>query len=298
MAKLVYVMVSDSEDYFCEMAILSVSCARRFSPSLDICLVVDKKTYSELYGYRKEILGLVDEVVVYDKLGSSNNFTSRMIKTNLRNLVGGDYLYIDIDAIPIDDLSSVFSMDCDMAMAFDLNVSPENFILKDYEKEVFDFMSWPYPKKYYNSGVMLVKDNSRVYDFFNTWSAKWKESSGSGLHKDQPAMHEAIRLTNDIKINELDPSYNILLSTQKGIGCRNPKVYHINTIRFEERDETVFHALIKNMKANSYIDWGVIDGLVETKFPWTNESSIRLNLASGRYFRALLCLFKKVAKLS
>src|SRR5690554_6580636 len=132
------------------MAILSSYCARRFSPNVSIEIVIDKETYKHLKGFRRTILDLVDSFHIVDIAGTSKVFTSRMLKTQLRKFISGDYLYIDIDAVPVAELSDIFNTNNDLAMVNDYNLPPEKFVFYDYEKEVFDKMNWPLPTEYFN----------------------------------------------------------------------------------------------------------------------------------------------------
>lgn len=290
--KIVYVLVSDSADHFTEMAMLSAHCARTYSSECSIELVVDKKTKAGMAGNRAKLLDMVDIVTEVDVAGENNAFTSRLIKTQLRKFVKGDYLYVDIDAVPVADLSSVFSLDTDLAMAHDHNVPPEKFIFYDYEREIFDKTGWPLPKRYFNSGVMLVKDTQKVRDFFDCWHGLWQENRKLGLHKDQPPMHEAIRQL-DMKVHALGPEWNLLVGLQKGYGGKNPRVYHYSTIQFDTRQDTYFHELVKKLKNNKDLDIDLLENIIKTKYPWTNQSSLRLNWAIGNYHLMPWLIMKK-----
>lgn len=292
--KIVYVLVSDSTDHYTEMAMISVHCARIYSPECAIELVLDKKTLLGLEGHRSELLEMVDVVTEVDVMGENNAFTSRLIKTQLRKFVKGDYLYVDIDAVPVADLSSAFQLATDLAMAHDHNVPPEKFVFYDYEREIFDKTGWPLPKRYFNSGVMLVKDTQKVRDFFDCWHGLWQENRKLGLHKDQPPMHEAIRQL-DMKVHALGPEWNLLVGLQKGYGGKKPRVYHYSTIRFESRRDTYFHELVKKLKSSGNIDLQLLEKIIKSKYPWTNHTSLRLNWAVGNYHLLPLLLMKKIA---
>lgn len=293
--KIVYVLVSDVSDHYAEMALLSIACARKYSPKLRIELVVDRKTYNGLNGFRGNIVNSVDNLKIVDLQGENNAFTSRMIKTQLRSFVEGDYLYVDIDALPVADLSGVFEGEEDIAMVYDHNVPPEKFVFYDYEREIFDKMQWPLPSRYFNSGVMLVKDTPKVRDFFILWHQLWQQNSALGLHKDQPPMHEAIRQAG-INVKGLSPEWNMLIGLQKGYGGKTPKVYHYSTIRFDTRNDTHFHTIVKGMKTDGSINWQLLDKTIASKFPWTNANSLRLNWAVGNYAVIPSLLFKKLIR--
>jgi hypothetical protein len=291
--KIVYVLVSTPEDYFCEMAILSVMCAAKYSHSCTIELVMDSKTKLGLSGYRSNILNLVDVTHVIDVDGNNNAMISRQLKTRLRSYITGDYVYVDIDAVPIVDLSELFDIPNDIAMCFDHNLPPEKFIFAPYEREIFDKLNWPLPERYFNSGVMFVRDNQRVRDFFEKWHELWGKNAQLGLHKDQPPMHEAIRQTG-ISVYAMEPSWNILVGMQTGRGGKTPKVYHYSTIRFLERDDTYFHRIVKSMKKSHQVDWNLIQKVIDRKYPWTNEKSLKLHLQLGNYLMLPVVLFRKV----
>lgn len=291
--KLVYVLVSDPADHYTEMAMLSVHCARRYSPDCVIELVVDQKTRLGMSRNRAKLLSLVDIVTVVDVAGENNAFTSRLIKTQLRKFVEGDYLYVDIDAVPVAELSSVFSLDTDLAMAHDHNVPPEKFIFYDYEREIFDKTGWPLPTRYFNSGVMLVKDTQKVRDFFECWHGLWQQNRKLGLHKDQPPMHEAIRQRN-MKVHALGPEWNVLVGLQKGYGGKNPRVYHYSTIQFDTRKDTYFHEIVKNLKITGHLNTDLLENVLKTKYPWTNKTSLRLNWSVGNYLALPRLLIKKI----
>jgi len=65
------VLASDPADHFTEMAILSVHCARKFSPELEVEVVIDDKTFNNLKGYRQNILHLVNQVHVISVEGGN-----------------------------------------------------------------------------------------------------------------------------------------------------------------------------------------------------------------------------------
>jgi len=294
--KVVYVLVSQTTDHFTEMCLLSIECMKRYSPGLYIELVMDEKTKHSLVGYRGKVLTLVDNYHVLGISGDNNGLVSRMIKTQLRSIVEGDYLYIDIDAFPMKKLDSIYDSQYDISMVYDMNVSPDKFIFHDYEREIFDVMQWELPKEYFNSGVMFVKDNERVHRFYENWYSIWSESSKGGLHKDQPPMHEAIRVTK-IKVGVLEPVWNVLVTLHKGRVAKNAKIYHVSTVRFDERNDTHFHSIIREMKLNERINWNLLEAVRASKYPWTNHSSLKLNWGVGNYKVVAVLIFKKVMSL-
>lgn len=292
--KIVYVLVSEQTDHYTEMAILSIHCAREYSPNFDIELVLDRGTYNSLSDYRRQILDLVNKFHVVDFEGENNAFISRMIKTQLRSIISGNYLYIDIDAIPVRPMDNVFNTHHDIAMANDHNLPPSKFVFADYELEIFERMGWSLPKEYFNSGVMFVRDNESTHNFFKTWHSLWLKNALQKLHKDQPAMHEAIRLSN-LDVLTLSPEWNVLIGMQTGRGARTPIVYHYSTVKFEERSDSHFIDIVKSIKLNKgEFDFGLVKEVIESRYPWTNQYSLRLNWSVGHYSQFIKSLFNKI----
>lgn len=71
-------------------------------------------------GGRSHILELVDEVVSVDVgNGFSPQQRSRILKTSARNLVNGDYLFIDCDTIVLKPIEEIDSCPAEIAAVKD-----------------------------------------------------------------------------------------------------------------------------------------------------------------------------------
>ena len=92
--KFLYILVSQGKDIFYEQTLVSVLSLRYHNPDAFISLLVDDGTDKNLVDFRGQIKDLVNEykVVEYPK-ETSNKVRSRLLKTNMRNLIDGDFLY-------------------------------------------------------------------------------------------------------------------------------------------------------------------------------------------------------------
>ena len=93
MLKFLYILTSNEKDIYYEQTLVSVLSLRHYNPQAFITLLVDDKTDKNLVGFRSEIKNLIDEYKVVpfdDRL--SNMVRSRFLKTNMRNLIEGDFL--------------------------------------------------------------------------------------------------------------------------------------------------------------------------------------------------------------
>jgi Glycosyl transferase family 8 len=269
----VYILVSDEADFYIDMLQLSASCMRRYNPDLNICLVTDQTTVG-FVNANPACRNTLDQIVVVDDPAirpMKKTDRSRYIKTSLRRHLVGDFLYIDIDAFPVGSLSSLFNRTNSISMAHDQNVAPERFHFEDYESEIFKKMNWPLPREYFNSGVMLVKDDQTAHSFYDDWHALWNESRLTGNHKDQPPMHEVIRRKN-YSVGTLPKEANLLISLRPRCFWGRPMVYHISTIFFKERSDTVFHVMVKSMRDQLNFDLNAVDSIARSRYPWTDRN--------------------------
>ncbi len=188
--KIVYTLVSDESDNYYEQALISLFSLRLYHPRPDIVvLVVDENTDKTLTGKREEIKKYVSEIIPiqvpnhYDK-----KYTSRYLKTRLREFIKGDYLFIDCDTIICGSLSGIDQTEASLAMVSDLNDSlplQDKVILDRCGKGGLGNLEG---KPYFNSGVIYAKDTPEVYQFYEKWHKNWKFSAANGVSFDQPSL--------------------------------------------------------------------------------------------------------------
>lgn len=192
--KIVYVVASLNDDIYMEQAIVSAWSARYYNPDCQIEMVCDQDTFSTLSsGIRAQYKTLFNNIHVRDFLPEQSMMErSRWLKTTLRNIIEGDYLYLDTDTVVCADLSYVDEFDFDLGMALDQNCEFSSFIFREavIKRAVrlysVDISNEP---KYFNAGIAYVKDTSSTRDFYGTWHKIWhsKRFEKEGL-KDQSAL--------------------------------------------------------------------------------------------------------------
>lgn len=186
--KLLYVLVSSEKDIFWEQTYLSVYSVRQHNPSITISVLMDDVTYMSLVGVRNKLLEWIDEPIVINldnKL--SNMMKSRYLKTNVRNYVLGDFLYIDSDTIILDDLSKIDSFKFEMGAVYEFNRKlADNTGRRSLEEVLSRFgLHLDGSDEYYNSGVVFVRDTPGNHAFFNEWFNKWLDGTKNGVYFDQ-----------------------------------------------------------------------------------------------------------------
>ena len=156
----------------------------------------------------------VDELVVYKFSTSEYDLKakSRFLKTTMRYLVKGDFLYIDCDTIICKKIPAVLP-------GLDIAAVPDNHC--SVTDKIYEFApviqrakdsgySVGYNSLHFNGGVLYCSDSDRVYDFFDLWHRLWNDNYRNGIYIDQLSLNEANYRMQGV-ITELDGVWNCML---------------------------------------------------------------------------------------
>lgn len=188
--KIVYVLVSGESDYFYEQTLISASSARHWNPEAKIVVVMDDRTDSTLIGRRTSLLEVADQKVVVQLPANMNNKRrSRILKTSVRDLVVGDFIYIDSDTVICQPLPSLNQFRCEIGAVLDRHV----YLQRERDYLVLQRVkllggTFSDGEAYYNSGVLIVKDTEKTHSFFSDWKALYEKGVAVGQDFDQPAL--------------------------------------------------------------------------------------------------------------
>ena len=140
---------------------------------------------------------------------------SRYLKTRLRDIVDGDFLYLDVDTIICDSLDEIDNVEADLAAVADDNgtVKVKNKLAEtNCVKAGFGKMRGA---PFYNGGVFLVRDTDPAHRFFDSWHDRWRQSLKNGIALDQPALCQA-NLDVGLPIKELPGEWNCQVCSAVG----------------------------------------------------------------------------------
>lgn len=209
--KVVYVVTSNENDLYLYQTFLSIYSLRLKNPETIVELVVDSKTDAFIKGNRAAILDLVNNKLVIDVPDTYNKVqTSRFMKTNLRNYVKGDYLFVDSDTIITDSINDIDNFEGDIGAVLDTHQSLDSYHDKECIKERIRKAGWsgPFDLGYFNSGIMFVRDNHLTREFYKVWHEKWKTTlNHAKLHYDQPPLYATNAELHSV-IKELPGEWN------------------------------------------------------------------------------------------
>lgn len=260
--KTVYTLISDSSDYYLEQALISVFSLRKHNPQATVELVVDKDTAATLVEKRSKIKEYVTSIVEIDVPREyDKKRRSRFLKTNLRQLVKGDYLFIDCDTVICGKLDEIDAFDGDLAAVSDVNGPlplKDTSVLSRCDKAGFPNLE---RQPYFNSGVMLVRDTPLTHQFYERWYANWQLSASKGVAFDQPALCQTnVELGKPMK--ELPGIWNCQFKYREGYKhLKDALIMHYFNANSKEQWTYPSDMLYQSIKKKGMID-STIDKLL------------------------------------
>lgn len=216
MVKVVYVLVSGEEDLFYEMFLLSAHSLKVHDPGREIEVVMDPETYGRVLAKEEPVLDGVKLTQAeippeYDGLQKS-----RYLKTRLRSLVDGDFLYIDTDTVICAPLADIEGTQADLAAVSNengLSVTNSKKLVEQCQRAGFPNLT---KAPFYNGGVLFVRDSDVSRRFYDCWHKRWLQSQGNGVPFDQPALCQA-NLDSGFPIRRLSGKWNCQICTTVGL---------------------------------------------------------------------------------
>lgn len=209
-AKIVYIVTFDENNYYFEQVLVSACSARMHNPNSYIVIVTDENSGKLISGWRMEIYKYINEVICVKLPEGLNNMQkSRWMKTNLRNIIGGDFLFIDTDTIICRQLDDIEKISGDILAVPDWNCELSLSRTKAYTTSKFAHLGLEIDinATYFNSGVLFVRDNPNTRKFYADWHRNWQMTSSKGVNIDQISLSITDR-QNECIIKELPGEWN------------------------------------------------------------------------------------------
>ena len=215
--KYVYVLTSYGEDFYAEQAAISIYTLRKFHPESEVVLITEKETLTYLKEKKSSLASMADKIIAPEMPEELSRFQkSRFLKTSIRQLVEGDFIFLDTDTLILDSLTELECLPYDMGVALqqdgpDWSIDNPHFHMKKYNVARGIDPDTQYGiKNFFNSGIMLCRDTQAVRDLFKMWHERWYESSTVyGYHADQCDLWISDVAAGHI-IKELDGRYNCM----------------------------------------------------------------------------------------
>lgn len=262
-----------------EQMLVSIFSLRHFTPEAYVAVVADSETSVRIEQW--ELLrGYVDEVIpVSFDASVQNKERSRWIKTSLRNLVEGDFLFLDTDTVITADLSEIDTINSEIAMVPDLHCRsfaeyPFQSVSRNIEYLFGRKISLDSP--YYNSGVILCKDTERTRQFFTEWHNTWlsKKDKRNGVY-DQRSLGVVCEMTGMVEPLPDDYNCQVMASIKY---LHTAKIVHFFNIKWSDEPKALSpffeESFYKQIKGKDCLSIEMQDEILHCKSSFSSSSMI------------------------
>lgn len=214
--QFVYILISEESDYGIEQLLISVISLRKYHPDDEIILVTDIPTKDLIYKIKSPVINYINEIKVeIPPAHFSKVQRSRFIKTNLRNIIDGDYVSLDTDTVIIGKLSEIWSSSGQLCCTRILGlcekygrVLPAQLI-EYYNLTGTTIESDEKITDFFNTAIIFCRDTELNRRFYSTWHRLWLKSSISyGYSSDQPDFWRTNCIFHNI-VREIPIQYNL-----------------------------------------------------------------------------------------
>lgn len=231
--RIIYCLTSDNSDFYYEQLLISLYSLRKHNPDASVAVVCDELTNELILKRRRSFAAMNAETIQVEMPPSwDKKVKSRYIKTHLRNIVSGDYLFIDVDTIICAPLDCVDEYDCAVGAVYESHVprpipkvpqyDSERWMWKEAEKACLNIEG----HLHFNSGVFYVKDHPIAYRLYERWAALHDECKKYGLVLDQLPLLLANKEVGEV-ITPIDPTMNCQVVRAESSGfLPNAKIVH------------------------------------------------------------------------
>jgi hypothetical protein len=269
---------------------------RLLSPHARITVLTDRETSNLNSSALAAIRSAADEFIEVDCPGKISIDRSRFLKTGMRSLVSGRFLYLDSDTIIMKSPDAIWNTDCDIAASPNLGVNGKPYLCSDETPETCAVLGWALrSRSYLNAGVMYFADSKAARAVGEQYRSSWLEFQRViGKPNDQLAFNHAVDLAQP-RLVILPCSFNAQI-TMNAMALRGAVIVHFFTGNFENSLETVAHKTAKRLKDEGIMDTDAIRSAMASGNPWTQIDSYRKAIAAGRYSSIGRVTFDRLAK--
>ena len=278
--KICYVLTSLGADLYEEMTCISVSLSRRLYPDAEILVLVDEITNINLAKSQSPLLSLACQIVCVNTGLKEPAARSRFVKTSMRQVVDGDFVFLDADALPIRRFDECASLGVDVAAALDLNDHSGRSCVPRFAQERLCSCGWTEPLlQYFNSGVIYMRDSPKVRKFGHEWHKRWEQMFiETGDHRDQPSFNSALQV-EDLKVAILPDSFNASVYVSP-LKARNAKIIHywMNASSGHAPANTLIEHLLRMWRTSGQIDWHAVDRAKRWPLSFNTKREVLISL--------------------
>ncbi len=263
-----YVVVSNGRDRYAAMAYLSAASVLRLHPDWRVFLVCDEATPARLRAGCPELAALAADIIGLPVSVEHPSARGFYLKTRVRDVVPGDFVFLDADTLPVRPFADIADGDWELAIGHDYNHHrPLRLTYPHWLESRLERVGWPGPlDRSYNSGVVFYRDTPAVWEAVADQQRLFAELLAVGDRCDQTPLTYALRRSR-VRVRELPAAYNAMV-TVSPLHARGAKIYHFFAGSFTTLEGSLYQHLLDHFDAHHAVDWAAVDRCVAIDHPW------------------------------
>ncbi len=295
--KIVYCLTSSGGDLYEAMTRVSLATVRLTNPTARIEIACDQQTHQALQASSSQLLREADAVHGFPTPDGPPTFRNRFVKTQLRLLLSGPFLFLDSDTVVRKPLTPLLNLQADIAAAPNHSADTLAEQIWSEDQANLDTMGWQVREQYVNGGVIWYADTPAAHRFAEAWLRNWLANvECTGRYRDQTALNQSISTTSCLRVEILPHSFNMQYLCR--LDCaKDAFIWHAHyTSYLPDRESEVFVQTVEYAKLHrsKHLSHSIIKLLVESATP--NGKHYSKNAGSSLFWRAINTLKRKVQK--
>jgi hypothetical protein len=292
-----FVLAAKDLGLYADMAAVAALAVRRLHSQTRIILVTDELTARAIDHGSHALGNIVNEIIVQPTRTDDPIVSSRRLRTVLRQLVKGDYLYLDNDAIAVRPLDRMWPEGADLALACENERGVPRDALPIIEK-LRAKLGWEFPPdRYLNAGVIFVRDTPSAHAFYAEWHRRWQQTLSLGIREDQWSLNSASAA--GVATIAILPDRDNWATQSTAMLRGRARIFHFwaSAHGGEIPTDTLLGHLIARFQRDGALDEAAIVCATRDNFPWmNNDVGLKRLLASGLYIRATALVAPRIIR--
>ncbi len=278
-SRVVYALTSGGRDRFSAMTRVSISSLRVTNEQVSVCVVCDSITVAALKRSRDPLLNEIDELIDCQTPAGDAAYRNRHMKTRLRQILDGPFLFLDSDTFVRGNLSEIFSHDADIAGVINHCSDAPVDQIAARDTQALARMNWRIGDRgYINGGVLYFNNTEPAYRTGCLWHDKWLRSvEDCAKYHDQAALNAALFAAKpDLKI--LPHKFNAQFRVAPHV-VENAVIWHFyESVRYPP-PMTSFEVLVERMCKEQGAHRDIVMAMVRQSRPWRRKARLHYMLA-------------------
>jgi hypothetical protein len=267
-----YALTTTGRDLFADMTYASAAFLRHTYPESEIVCLCDALSHRALEAARHPLLELVDRAVAVETPDGPPGYRNRSVKTRMRQVLEGDFVYFDSDTLVVDRIDELLACQAPVAGVVDEHHSSRSLRAMAFDRVAFQLIGWQMPSRsHINGGVLVLRDREPTHRFARLWHEKWLAWSRRGRHTDQQSLNSALADCG-VDYEVLGSRFNAQVHVRPRLCLEPVAVWHFSCSHGSRNGmaipRTMLDEAIARFRAEGCLSPAVIRELRQWPYPW------------------------------